>query len=88
MSQFSVQIKWFRKRVQFQWGEINVCLDFTKGYGYIIELEKMTSEANKEQEYEHLKQRLKSLKVEITPKEEFDRKYIEYKENWKHLTKD
>ena len=48
----------------------------------------MTSEANKEREYEHLKQRLKSLKVEITPKEEFDRKYIEYKENWKHLTKD
>lgn len=85
---FNVQIKWFRKRFEFQWENITVCLDFTKGYGYIIELEKMTSESNKEKEYENLKQRLKSLNVNITSKEEFKKKFLEYKENWRSLVKD
>lgn len=83
---FNVQIKWFRKRFEFQWGEITVCLDFTKGYGHIIELEKMSTEDNKEKEYETLRQKLKSLGVEMTPKEEFDKKFLYYKENWKTLT--
>ena len=61
-------------------------LDFTKGYGYIIELEKMSSEDNKEKEYENLRQKLKSLGIEITSKEEFDKKFLYYKENWKILT--
>lgn len=84
----NVQIKWFRKRFEFQWEDITVCLDFTKGYGYIIELERMASEENKEKEHENLKQKLKSLNVEITSKEEFDKKFLYYKENWRSLTKD
>lgn len=84
---FNVQIKWFRKRFEFQWEDITVCLDFTKGYGYIIELEKMTSEEHKEKEYEYLKNKLQSLDVNITSKEEFNKKFKDYKENWKMLTK-
>jgi predicted adenylyl cyclase CyaB len=83
---FNVQIKWFRKRFEFQWQDISVCLDFTKGYGYIIELEKMASEEDKEKEYENLKQKLESLNIHLTPKEEFDKKFLYYKENWKTLT--
>jgi len=83
-----VQIKWFRKRFEFRWEDITVCLDFTKGYGYIIELERMASAANKEKEYENLKQKLESLNIEITPKEEFDKKFLYYKKNWKSLIKD
>ena len=82
---YNIEIKWFRKRFEFKWDYITVCLDFTKGYGYIIELEKMCSEDTKEQEFEKLKQKLKSLDVEITPKEEFNKKFIYYKENWKSL---
>ncbi len=82
---FKVKVKWFRKRVEFRWGEITVCLDSTKGYGYIIELEKMTAEENQEKEYEHLKQKLRTLNVEITPAEEFDTKFKYYTENWKVL---
>lgn len=85
---FNVQIKWFRKRFEFQWEDISVCLDFTKGYGYIIELEKMAADENKEREYEKLKQKLLSLNIKITPKDEFDKKFIDYKENWKSLIKD
>lgn len=85
---FNVQIKWFRKRFEFDWGGVTVCLDFTKGYGYIIELEKMASEADKEKEYDNLKKKLESLDIKITPKEEFNKKFADYKENWKTLVKD
>jgi len=82
---YQVEIKWFRRRFAFKWEDITVCLDYTKGYGYIIELEKMTSEEDKKREYETLEQKLKSLNVEITPKEEFDRRFLYYKENWRSL---
>jgi len=82
---YTIEIKWFRKRFEFDWEGITACLDFTKGYGYIIELEKMCSEDMKEKEFELLKQKLKSLNVELTPKEEFSKKFQYYKENWKSL---
>lgn len=82
---YNVEIKWFRKRFEFDWDDITVCLDFTKGYGYIIELEKMCTEDEKESVLENLKQKLKSLDVETTPKEEFDKKFRYYQENWRSL---
>jgi len=82
---YNVEIKWFRKRFEFKWDDIKVCLDYTKGYGYIIELEKICSENKKESELEKLKQKLKSLGVEITPKEEFNKKFFYYKKNWRSL---
>ena len=82
---YNIEIKWFRKRFKFKWDDVTVCLDFTKSYGYIIELEKMCTEDTKIQEFENLKQKLKSLNVEITPKEEFNKKFLYYKENWKSL---
>ena len=82
-----IQVKWFRKRNQFNWDGIKVCLDFTKGYGYIIELEKMASEENKNQILSELRERLKELKIEETPKEEFKKKFEHYLENWETLTK-
>jgi len=82
---YNIEIKWFRNRFEYKWNDITVCLDFTKGYGYIIEFEKMCSEDMKEKEFELLKQKFKSLNIEITPKEEFNKKFQYYKENWKSL---
>lgn len=82
---YNVEIKWFRKRFEFEWDDTTVCLDFTKGYGYIIELEKMCTEDEKESVLENLKQKLESLDVEATSKEEFDRKLRSYQENWRSL---
>jgi len=83
----SVKIKWLRNRNQFNWQEIKVCLDFTKGYGYILELEKMSSEDNKEKVLKELKQKLAELNIEETPKEIFNQKYNYYKEHWRELIK-
>jgi len=81
----NIEIKWFRKRHAFKWQDIDVAVDYTKGYGYIIELEKMSNEENKDQTLELLKQKLKLLDIPLTPREEFDKKYNYYKENWRNL---
>ena len=82
---YEVNIKWLRERKQFDWNGIKACLDYTKGYGYIIELEKIGNENNKEEILEELKQKLRELNIALTPKEEFNNKYNYYKENWRNL---
>jgi predicted adenylyl cyclase CyaB len=82
---YGVTIKWFRKRLSFRWGDIDVALDHTKGYGYILELEKMATEEDKEQTVAYLKQKLGELGIPPTPKEEFDKKYQHYKDHWQEL---
>ncbi|MEK6846509.1 MAG: CYTH domain-containing protein [Nanoarchaeota archaeon] len=82
---FAVQIKWFRKRHTFQWEKVEVMLDFTKGYGHIIELEKKSDEAEKELVLQELKEKLQQLSLPLTPKEEFDQRYQYYKEHWREL---
>lgn len=84
---FKVNIKWFRKRHEFEWEGINVCLDYTRGYGRIIEFEKMCLEEEKEAVLAILKEKFSKLGISITPKEEFEKKFQEYKENWQELTK-
>ncbi|MBW3017298.1 CYTH domain-containing protein [Candidatus Woesearchaeota archaeon] len=84
----NVDIKWFRKRHTFEWQNVNVMVDYTKGYGYIIELELKAAEKDKDKILELLKQKLKSLNIPLTPKEEFNKKYEYYKKNWKNLVDD
>ena len=82
----NIEIKWFRTRHTFDWENLSVMLDYTKGYGYILELEKMSNEEEKEKTLEFLREKLNQLNIPLTPKEEFHKKYLNYKENWKVLT--
>ncbi len=82
---FNVSVKWFRTRHTFFWEGVHVMLDYTKGYGYIIELEKEATEENKHEALELLKGKMQVLCIPIAPKEEFERKYNYYKENWKQI---
>ena len=84
---YKTQIKWFRTRNIFEWQDITVTIDYSKGYGYIIELEKMSDEENKDKDLEYLKNKMAELEIIQTPKEEFDTKYNYYKEHWEELTK-
>jgi len=80
------EIIWLRDRKQFNWQGIKVCLDFTKGYGYIIELEKIVnSDEEKEKVLEELKQKMRELEIEISSKEEFEKQFENYKQNWREL---
>ena len=80
-----VQIKWFRTRHTFEWEGIHVMLDHTRGYGHIIELEKMSDEAQKDETLKLLKSKMESLGIAQTPKETFNEKYEHYKTNWREL---
>ena len=82
---YNTHIKWFRKRNTFAWQGISVMLDYTKGYGYIIELEKMSNEGEKEKVLQLLKEKLQHSNISLTSKEEFNAKYAYYKENWQRL---
>ncbi len=79
------QIIWLRDRKQFDWNGIKVCLDYTKGYGHIIEFEKRGTEEDKENILDELKGKFKQLNIELTPREEFEKQYDYYKENWREL---
>lgn len=79
------KIIWLRHRLEYRWNNIKVCLDKTKGYGNILELEKMSSQANKSKTLELLKSKFTSLNIDQTPKEIFDKKFIYYQNNWKKL---
>lgn len=82
---YNISIKWMRERHTFEWSEVTVMLDYTKGYGHIIEMEKMCEENGKENVIKLLHQKFTELKIPVTPKEEFDKAYQNYKENWKTL---
>ena len=79
---FEPEIKWERKRLIYNWDGLTCMLDHTKNYGYIIELEKIVDKKETKEIYDRLKEKLKSLGVSITPKQEFDRRYKEYKRKY------
>ena len=80
------KIKWFRQRHKFIWEGITVCLDFTRGYGYILELEKMATAEEKEKIITLLKEKLARLGIPLTPREEFEQQFKHYEQNWRELT--
>jgi predicted adenylyl cyclase CyaB len=84
---YGIDIKWLRDRKEFKWKDINVCLDYSKGYGYIIELEVMGKEDEKESVLKMLREKFKDLGIEETGKEEFNKAFEKYKKNWKKLLK-
>lgn len=83
---YKPKIKWFRERDEWDWDDIKVSLDFTRGYGYIIELEKMSTESEKGKDLALLKSKLSELEIELTPKEDFKEKFEYYEKNWEKLT--
>ncbi|MCX6824075.1 MAG: hypothetical protein NT085_03020 [candidate division SR1 bacterium] len=82
---YDVQITWIRKRLQFDRDGVEVSLDYTKGYGYIIELEILSTDLEKDENLEILRNKFAELEIPITPKDEFKAKFEWYKTNWKTL---
>ncbi len=85
---YEIEITRLRKRLQFDRDGIDVSLDHTKWYGYILELEIMTTDLEKDEALEVLKRKFAELEIPITPKEEFKQKYERYKANRNTLISD
>lgn len=85
---FNIEIMWFRKRKIYNFRGVKVFLDNTKGYGRILELEKIGDSENKEKIFNDLKSKLLSLGIKnITLKKEFNEKFKYYKKNWRKILK-
>ncbi len=84
---YKEEIVWIRERAQFLWKRLTVCLDYTVGYGYIIELEKMSNEKKKKEDLKNLNLNLKKLGVKKTPRKDFEDAFKTYKRDWKKLIK-
>lgn len=84
---YEVKIQWLRKRNTFAWKGLKVMLDDTKGYGMIIEFEKMCKEKDKEKALESIRKKMLELGIGETPKTEFAKKFEFYEKNWKKLIK-
>lgn len=78
-------VRWFRKRRVYKWGNSKVFLDDTLGYGLILELEKIGNSRDKEKIHKLLEQKIKSLGVKITPRKVFEKKFKYYKNNWRKI---
>lgn len=87
---YDVDIKWYRTRTKIDLEEnAQMCIDYTIGYGYILEIEKQVSEEiNIEEAKKLLERDFKNLGITISKKEDFDNKYKDYVENWREYTKD
>lgn len=84
---FKKEIEWRRQRQTYRWGKISTMIDYSEGYGYIIEMEVMTDNQNKEKALKSLEKRFDELGIAITPRKEFEREFSYYKKNWQKLLK-
>jgi len=82
---YEVEITWIRKRLQFDRDGVDVSLDYTTWYWYIIELEILSTEEKKDDNLEILHKRFDELDIAMTSKEEFTQKYERYKQHRKNL---
>lgn len=82
---FTKIIEWRRQRRNYLWGKISVMIDYSVGYGYIIEMEMITDKKGKGETLSLLANKFKEIDVKITPKEEFNRRFLDYKKNWRKL---
>lgn len=83
---YEIEIEWQRNRLEYRNADMKILLDDTKGYGKILELEKMVEEGGEREAYDELAAKMESFGIEkITSKDEFNAKFEYYKNNWKNL---
>lgn len=87
---YKEEIKWYRKRNIINIDTLTLTIDYSIGYGYIIECEKIVQDEN---QVEDAKLMISKFFNEIgintiSKKEEFSNKFSDYKLNWKKYLED
>ena len=83
-----IEIKWFRRRKEFLWKGTKICIDKTKGYGDIIEIEILCGEDEVSDARKKVAELMKELEVAQTPRYVFEERFNHYKKNWRRLVGD
>jgi len=83
---FAIEIEWRRNRLEYKKAAMKILLDDTKGYGKILEIEKMAEAGNENEVHGALTEEMKIFGVtNITSKKEFNERFEYYKQNWQNL---
>lgn len=86
---YKEKIKWYRTRNEFTHNNISITLDYTEGYGYIIEGEILVSNEEKiDNASKQIELMFNDFNINISNKQEFKDKYENYVVNWSNYTKD
>ncbi len=85
---YSVKIKWYRVRNEVKYKGYDLTIDYTVGYGYVVEIEKIIKKDSMINDTkEELIKVLGELGITPSNKEELNKVYEYYKENYITLTK-
>lgn len=83
---FAIEIEWRRNRLEYKKADMKILLDDTKGYGKILEIEKMAAAGSENEVHGALMEEMKAFGItDITSKKEFNEKFEYYKQNWQNL---
>lgn len=81
---FRYQAKWSRKRRNFQYRGLSVCIDKNAGYGFLAEFEMMVDDPRKITESkEILRSALRELGLSELPQDRLERMFAHYNKNWR-----
>ncbi len=80
---FEYQAKWSRDRVEYQAGDVTICLDRNAGYGYLAEFEMVVDDPEMQDDVkEKLYGLMSILEVEELDQERLARMFEHYNQNW------
>jgi len=83
-SDFEYQAKWSRKRVEYTFDNVTVCLDKNAGYGYLAEFEMVIADVSQTQMAENnLRGIMARVGVEELSQDRLGRMFEYYNENWR-----
>jgi len=86
---YEIEIKWFRRRCETEYEGYDLTIDYSAGYGHIIEIESIIDNEDMIDETKGiLRKMLEDLGINISLKQEFKDKYNDYKVNYYKYTKD
>lgn len=79
----SYQAKWCREREEYGAGDLSVCIDFSPGYGYMAEFEKVVSdETALDAAREELLSMMDTLGFIELPQDRLERMFAHYNAHW------
>ncbi|MFW0862168.1 MAG: CYTH domain-containing protein [Candidatus Komeilibacteria bacterium] len=88
---FKVACRYKKKRVHFRWQGTTISLDNVKGFGLIMEMEKLVDGRLVKKAEEDIREKLTKLldkfSIAVTPVSELNKMYKHYLNNWSKLIK-
>lgn len=82
----TIDVKWYRRRIEFSYQDYQVTLDKTFRYGFVISVSKLVQEEDIAEEMRQLDSLFEQFRIPMTSPEQFNSQYHYYNLNWYDFT--